>query len=100
MFGLIDGEMKRIQSVFSQFEDVKEVLLYGSRAKGNHRKNSDIDFTLKGDHLTLDVMYQIEGKLDDLLLPYKIDLSIFNKIESKELINHIQRVGVSFFKST
>jgi predicted nucleotidyltransferase len=100
MFGLTDAEMKRIQSVFSQFEDVKEVLLYGSRAKGNHRKNSDIDFTLKGDHLTLDVMYQIEEKLDDLLLPYKIDLSIFNKIESKELINHIQRVGVSFFKST
>jgi type I restriction enzyme S subunit len=100
MFGLTDAEMKRIQSLFSQFEDVKEVLLYGSRAKGNHRKNSDIDFTLKGDHLTLDVMYQIEEKLDDLLLPYKIDLSIFNKIESKELINHIQRVGVSFFKST
>jgi predicted nucleotidyltransferase len=100
MFGLIDGEMTRIQSVFSQFEEVKEVLLYGSRAKGNYRKNSDIDFTLKGDHLTLDVMYQIEEKLDDLLLPYKIDLSIFNKIESKELINHIQHVGVSFFKST
>ena len=41
-------------------------------------------------------LMQIENELDELLLPYKIDLSLMQKIESRELIDHIRRVGVVF----
>jgi type I restriction enzyme S subunit len=72
--------------------------LYGSRAKGNYRPNSDIDLTLKCKNVDLSTLFKIETDLDDLLLPYKIDLSIFHKIENQDLIEHINRVGVVFYE--
>jgi hypothetical protein len=42
-------------------------------------------------------LYKILDDLDDLLLPYIIDLSIFDHIDDPDLIEHIQRVGVTFY---
>ena len=43
-------------------------------------------------------MYQIEEALDDLMLPYSFDLSVFAEIENQNLVDHIQRVGVIFYQ--
>jgi len=48
--------------------------------------------------LTLNVLYKIMDEIDDLLLPYTIDLSIFNHINDQDMIEHIQRVGVAFYE--
>jgi len=70
--------------------------LYGSRA---NRSGSDIDLTLRGGaDLTLNVIYKILNDLDELLLPYTIHLSIFDDISDQDVIAHIQRVGVVFYK--
>ena len=36
-------------------------------------------------------------ELDDLLLPYTIDLSLYSEIADPYLIAHIRRVGVTFY---
>jgi hypothetical protein len=41
--------------------------------------------------------YKILNDLDDLLLPYTIDLSIFDDISDPDVIENIQRVGVIFY---
>ncbi len=75
------------------------MILYGSRAKGTHKTGSDIDLTLFGEEdLTLDILYRIMEDLDNLLLPYTFDLSIFNHISDKDMISHIRRVGCTFYK--
>jgi predicted nucleotidyltransferase len=51
-----------------------------------------------GNALTLKTIYKIENELDDLLLPYKIDLSIFENISNPDLIDHINRVGIIFYE--
>lgn len=48
-FGLNQETISKIQSVFYQFPEIEEAILYGSRAKGNYKEGSDIDLTLKGD---------------------------------------------------
>jgi len=68
-------------------------LLYGSRAKGNFKPGSDIDLTLRGEGLTLSLLGDIDAALDDLLLPYEIDLSIYEQLDHAELVAHIDRVG-------
>lgn len=93
-FGLTDSNLKKILDVFKKFISVENVILYGSRAKGNYRIGSDIDLTLKGKGLELSTLYKIEDQLDDLMLPYKIDLSIYSNINNQNLIEHIDRVGV------
>jgi predicted nucleotidyltransferase len=98
MFGLHNNDMEKLRNVFVRFPEVEEVVLYGSRAKGNYHNGSDIDITMKGKNLNGDVSAKIALALDDLLLPYMIDLSVFHQIDNPDLVNHINRVGRPFYK--
>lgn len=93
MYGLENDDIARIHEVLAAHEEVTQAILYGSRAKGNDRPNSDIDLTLLGDRLNLSVLFEIENALDDLLLPYKIDLSLYSHIKNSALLEHIAQVG-------
>jgi len=97
-FGLKDTVINQMQAIFAKYESVEEVVLYGSRAKGNHKPASDIDLTIKGKDLNLSVLYKIENELDDLLLPFTIDLSLFQQLSNSDLVDHIQRVGKVFYQ--
>ncbi|MCJ8498345.1 nucleotidyltransferase domain-containing protein [Chryseobacterium salipaludis] len=58
-----------IKGVFEKFPQVHEVVIYGSRAKGNFKPYSDIDLSLIGNDLSQKVLFRIELSLDDLMLP-------------------------------
>lgn len=92
-FGLKESVLDQILSVFAASGEVYEAILYGSRAKGCYKPGSDIDITLKGDILTLKELNRISLALDDLLLPYTFDLSIYQHIDNPDLLAHIKRVG-------
>jgi predicted nucleotidyltransferase len=98
MYGLRQDIVVRANKIFRQYEQVQEVLLYGSRAKGTFKAGSDIDLTLKGDDLNLKLLNKIGLDLDELLLPYIFDISIYNHITNKDLLDHIDRVGLIFYR--
>lgn len=98
MYGLSEETVKQLTSIFQNRKEIEKVILYGSRAKGNYRIGSDIDLTAFGRNLTLKTIYNIEEEIEELLLPYHIDLSIYDQIDNKDLIEHINRVGQVFFK--
>ncbi len=99
-FGLNDRTIEQLQAVFARYPQVEKAILYGSRAKGNYRKGSDIDLTLcGGSDLNMTVLYQIIDEIDDLLLPYIVDLSIYDHIEDPDVLDHIRRVGVLFYSN-
>jgi uncharacterized protein len=97
-YGLTDSVIEKIHRVFSQFPAVDKVVLYGSRAKDNYKASSDIDLTLYGAELTHAIYLNIIEALDELLLPYMIDVSIFAELHNKNLEEHICRVGVIFYQ--
>lgn len=97
-FGLTDATIAKIRGTFAGYPAVERAVLYGSRAKGNFKAGSDIDLTLRGAALTPELVATIAEALDDLLLPYMIDLSLFESIENDELREHIQRVGLDFYR--
>ena len=72
----------------------------GHGLKGNYKAGSDIDLTLEGKKLSADLRSTIATALDDLLLPYSIDLSIRSSIQDSDLNEHINRVGVIVYQST
>jgi len=80
--GLSAATLARICATLARFPQVEQGVLYGSRAKGNFKPGSDIDLTLRGDGLTLSLLGDIDAALDDLLLPYEIDLSIYGTARS------------------
>ncbi len=97
-FGLKDGTVDAVNRVLAEFPEIKEAVLYGSRAKGDYKVGSDIDLTLKGEKLTMEHLWRLNGKIDDLLLPYLFDISIYTQINSADLIEHIDRVGKTFYR--
>jgi type I restriction enzyme S subunit len=99
-YGLTETTVESICTVFARFPEIEKAILYGSRAKGNFKTGSDIDLTLCGEALTSDLRSTIASALDDLLLPYTIDLSVFNELNHAKLREHIERVGVLFYERT
>jgi predicted nucleotidyltransferase len=96
--GLTENEINGIRAVFSKYKAIEEALIYGSRAMGNFKPASDIDLTLKGENLDLSLLTQIEFDLDDLMLPYKFDISIYNRITNADFLDHIHRVGRKIYQ--
>ena len=95
--GLTIEDVKSINAVFSKYSEIEKVLIYGSRAMGNYRLASDIDLTLIGRKIDLNLQLKIEFDLDDLMLPYKFDVSIYNKITNPEFIDHVNGAGKEFY---
>ena len=96
-FGLSARTVEQICGVLAKYPSVERAVLYGSRAKGNFKNGSDIDLTLFGEGLGFPELLGIMDALDDLLLPYTIDLSIFDLLDHVELREHIARVGQEFY---
>ena len=97
-YGLSEATVENICAVFTRFPEIEKAILYGSRAKGNFKTGSDIDLTLCGEELTSDLCSTVASALDDLLLPYTIDLSVFDDLDHTKLREHIERVGVLFYE--
>ena len=93
-YGIKEKDWVSILSIIKKSEKIEHVILYGSRAKGNFKYNSDIDLVLVGQEISFLELANIENELDDLLLPYKIDLSLYHTIDNPDLIAHIDRVGI------
>lgn len=93
-FGIDPTHLKKIVDIFKKYSQIKEVILFGSRAKGNYRAGSDIDLALKGTNIDSHVLTKIEMDYDLLNLPWKINLIVYETISNQELKDHIERVGV------
>jgi predicted nucleotidyltransferase len=96
-YGLSPVAVQRIQEVLARFPNIDKAVVYGSRAMGTYKTGSDIDLTLYGDTLTMQNLAAISSELDDLLLPYTIDLSLFSMLNNTDLREHVGRVGKVFY---
>ncbi|QIB52816.1 MULTISPECIES: nucleotidyltransferase domain-containing protein [unclassified Pseudomonas] len=99
-FGLPATAIAALRHLFDRWPDIESVWIYGSRAKGNYRPGSDIDLTLKGEALDMHDLLAIENQIDDLLLPWSVDLSLYTHIDNDSLREHIERAGQVFYQRT
>lgn len=65
---------------------------------GTFKHGSDIDITIHGENINLSYLSKIEMAIDDLLLPYSFDISIFNQISNPDLVDHIKKYGIDFYQ--
>lgn len=94
--GLSEQVLNLIRSVLVRHQQITGALVFGSRAKGTYKPNSDIDLALEG----VDDFMQtarIAGELDDLPLPYTFDVQAVASIKHPGLREHIARVGVRIY---
>lgn len=96
-FGLNSSVLKDLCTIFESFAEINEVLIFGSRVKGNYKNGSDIDLTIKG-VVNLNTLTKIEIMIDDLFLPYTFDINVFDSIKNIDLIDQINRIGKVIYK--
>ena len=98
IYGLSDRTINTLHSIFRKYPGIRQVILYGSRAKGNYRNGSDIDLSLKtGENFSFTDLLRIAGDFDDSDMPYLVDVSIYDKLSNLDLKAHIDRVGKALY---
>ncbi len=96
-FGLSEEILEIIKRFFTKYPQVEVVKVFGSRAMGNYRPNSDIDFVLWG-NIDIELLGKIAYELDELPTPYKFDVKIYDEIKHLKLKEHIDRVAKTFYQ--
>ncbi len=87
--GLSDQHLTIIKQVFAPYaERIEKVGLFGSRATGKYRDNSDIDMVIYGD-LTEAEIDRLHTMFEESLLPYRVDVNAYDLVEYTPLKAHI-----------
>jgi predicted nucleotidyltransferase len=93
LIGLKPHHYQLITDVVLNHELVAHAWIFGSRALGTHKDNSDIDIAIEGSAITLSVLADLHDQLEQSSLPFKVDLVVKNRITSSELLAHIETYG-------
>lgn len=96
-YGLTEKDHEIIRALFGRFPQIKEAILFGSRADGNFKKSSDIDFAIKGDDVSA-ILGAIIAEFKESDLIYEVDIIDFNKIKSPELLAQIAGNGITYYQ--
>lgn len=73
--GISSEEREIFRRIFSSHPSVEAALLFGSRSKGTHRKDSDADIALAGRALSLSELEAIKSELKSSTLSYPCEVS-------------------------
>ena len=98
-FGLSETVIKELQDVFRHHANIKKVLIFGSRSKGNFRSGSDIDLAIVGNDIDYNLLLDVQCEIEDLELLYSVDLLDYKKKEDTPIGDHIDRVGQIFYEA-
>lgn len=97
-FGLKKEIIEEIVNIISKYPEVKKAQIYGSRARGDYKYNSDIDIVLFGEKITNSIHTKIYFELEEMYIPYTFDLINFNSLnEEDKLYESILKEGVDIY---
>lgn len=95
-FGLPQRTITELLKYFRTKPEIEKVVIFGSRAKGNYKNGSDIDFAIWTDnHKTF---FRYAGELDELPTPYKYDVIDFKELSHEGMIKNINQYGKLFYE--
>lgn len=98
-FGITEKSYQLLLDTFLKHQEIEQVILFGSRAKGIHKKGSDIDLAIKANTSQPYFIFNLKAYLNEALpIPYFIDLVDYNSLDYPELKEHIDRVGIPFYQ--
>lgn len=96
-FGLTEKEIALLTSVFKKNRDIEKVFIYGSRAKGNYKKTSDIDLAICFSEGVKKSIAMVRSELEDLPIIYSIDATDEEEIEAGKFKDAYEKTKQTFY---
>lgn len=94
MYAIPEESLKLIINTIASFDVIEQAVIFGSRAKANNKKGSDVDIAIKGDKITINDLTRLSSILnEEIPLPYFFDILDYKAIKNEELKEHIDRAG-------
>ena len=98
-FGISHKSWRILLTTIKSFTEIECAIIFGSRAKGNFKKGSDIDIAIYGKNVDKTLALDLNAKLnEDVPSPYFYDIVAGDKLDDLDLIEHIKRVGKIIYK--
>ncbi|MCF6092539.1 nucleotidyltransferase domain-containing protein [Microaerobacter geothermalis] len=98
-FGLSDQDINDIVQAISRFDEIEKAVIFGSRAKGNYKRGSDIDIAIYGEKINIHTLSKLHALLEDESnMPYFFDVIDGTHLKHEDLKEHIARVGEVIFE--
>ncbi|KZL94114.1 nucleotidyltransferase family protein [Clostridium magnum] len=95
---LIDDKLRNeLEVIFSRYIEVEKVLLFGSRARGDNKYNSDVDLCIFGEGVSHLILAKINMDINELNTCLSFDILSINELSKEELIENILREGVVIY---
>ncbi|MCK4260679.1 MAG: nucleotidyltransferase domain-containing protein [Halanaerobiales bacterium] len=98
-FGLKDNELKNIVKAIKGFKQIEKAVIFGSRARGDYKRTSDIDIAIYSKQITSTELNLLRDQLSELDVIYKIDVVDFYGLRKEGLIKNIEDEGEEIFRS-
>ena len=93
-FGLSEYTYKQIKEIIDKYKQY-EFRLFGSRARGNYKKTSDIDLAVFGE-IDDRTRYKILDEFDCLNIIYDIDVVFVDSTLRKKMLQSILKEAMEF----
>ena len=94
MYGIHDKVYNDLLKYFNDNSNIYKVILFGSRAKGNAKYNSDIDLAIDCDKKYKGTIYE---DIDELIGVYSCDIAFLDRINN-ELKDQIDKYGITIYE--
>ena len=86
--------MSQLQSALGTIKGLEKAVVFGSRATGKHKAQSDVDIALYGDGVGFGAIFDLEDALYDAGFPYELDILLVSIIQDERLKAAIERTAV------
>lgn len=96
-YGLTENDSKIIDEILKKYTQIKEVIIFGSRAMNTFKASSDIDFAVKGEKIS-SVIGDIIADFEESDLIFEVDIVDYERISAEKLLEHINKYGKLYYR--
>lgn len=95
-WGISDTIIDRLREVFAKYPEVERVVIFGSRARGDNKCNSDIDIAIFAEGGISGALY---ADIDEAVGIYKVDVVDISVLNNNRLRKNIDGQGVEMYSA-
>ncbi len=97
-FGLTSTQLNTVLMFLNENQNIYRAWIFGSRATGQYRSNSDIDIAISGAELSQRDVSKLKETFDLSTIPFSVDIVIKEQITNQRLLEQIEQQGIEIFK--